>query len=211
MMCSWSQEEACSLPWATGKLYSLGFSTYPLGVSAGNCIPLNQGFHGHEKLKPWVINTLPQCLSPWASSRQNHVNKSLAWTLSHRFYSRPLTYARGQRGKSSWQFSSYQLLPQKDQARLSARIATQTQCPWGQGTARNRAGRCASSISEHGREDTAVWMCRHHRHTAASTARESLTPAAKAWLDDYSRVHTSKRLSSNVPSFGTQPHVFAVC
>lgn len=209
MMCSWSQEEACSLPWATGKLYSLGFSTSPLGVSAGNCIPLNQGFHGHEKLKPWVINTLPQRLSPWASSQQNHVNNSLVWTLSHRFYSRPLTYARGQRGKSSWQFSSYQLLPQIDQARLSARIATQTQCPWGQGTARNRACRCANSISEHGREEhscldvQAPW--------AASTARESLTPAAKAWLADYSRVHTSKRLSSNVPSFGTQPHVFAVC
>lgn len=138
MMCSWSQEEACSLPWATGKLSSLGFSTYPLGVTAGNYIPLNQGFPGHEKLKPWVINTLPQCRSPWASSRQKNVNNSVAWTLSHRFYSRPLTYARGQSGKSSWQFSSYLFLPQNDQTRLSARIATQTQRPWGQRTTHSR-------------------------------------------------------------------------
>lgn len=125
------------------------------------------------------------------------------------FYSRPLTY--GQSRKSSWQFSSYLHSSQKDQARFSARTATQTQRPWGQETTRNCTCWCANSISEHGREDTAAWMCRHHRSISNPTALESLTPAAKAWLADYSRVHTSKRFSSNVYSFGKQPRIFAVC
>lgn len=133
MMCSWSGEQACfsSMRHRETLQYEIQH-LLPRG-SAGNCIPLNQGFHGHRNLNP---ESLTPCVSPWASSRQNPVTNSLAWTLSHRFYSRSLTYAHRQSGKSSWQFSSYLLLPQKDQARLSARIATQTQRPWGQG------GRC---------------------------------------------------------------------
>lgn len=149
MMCSWSR--------GTGKLSSLGFSTCPLGEYR-QLYPTEPRLPWTQKSKPWVINTL--CLSPWASSRQNPVTNSLAWTLSHRFYSRSLTYAHGQSAKSSWQFSSYLLLPQRDQARLSARIATQTQRPEAEGP-------CQLPTPSGGTAGNTVCMCRHHRHTSA--------------------------------------------
>lgn len=121
----------------------------PLGVSAGHCIPLNQGFHAMDMRNPSPESLTPR--RPWISAHEQAAGRTLwptAWLelCPTGFYSRPLTYAHGQSGKSSWQFSSYLLLSQKDQARLPARIATLTQRPWGQGTARNHTCPCANSI-----------------------------------------------------------------
>lgn len=202
-MCSWSPEEASFLPWATGKLSSLGFSTCPLGVSAGNYIPLNQGFHGHEKSKPWVINTLPQCPGPWAT----------AWLELC-----PTGFIPG-----LWPMLMDRAENQADN------LAPICSCPRMIGQGFQQGLQHKHNIREAKGPHTAMpahvpipsgstagktrlsGMCSHHGHISASAAWESLTPAAKAWLADYWRVHTSKRLSSDVPSFGMQPHAFAVC
>lgn len=75
MMCSWSREQACFSSMRHRETLQSGIQHLTPRGSAGNCIPLNQGFHGHRNLNP-------ESLTPCVSAHEQAAGRTLwptAW------------------------------------------------------------------------------------------------------------------------------------